>query len=241
MRRALCLAALLGLLSPAGHAETACPDVAPPALRLPVTQAAWTRHEPIVVVALGSSSTAGAAATDPAHSYPAILQAELARLLPGAHVAVLNRGIGGEDATEQIARLGRDAIAARPHLVIWQVGANGALRDADPAAFRATVSAGVRRLHQAGIDVVLMDNQRAPRILAKPNRLAIEAALVQAARETGAGLFSRGALMDAWAQAGTAPAELLAHDNLHHNNRGYRCIGETLARGIAAAMSQTAK
>ena len=52
------------------------------------------------------------------------------------HIAVLNRGIGGQDAPEELARLQADVIAVRPQLVIWQVGANGAMRNADPAEFR---------------------------------------------------------------------------------------------------------
>ena len=37
---------------------------------------------------------------------------------------------------EELARLDNDVLAVRPQLVIWQAGANGALRDTSPAAFR---------------------------------------------------------------------------------------------------------
>ena len=94
-------------------------------------------------MALGSSSTQGARASDLAHSYPAVLQHALSAGRPDAHIAVINRGIGGQDAAEELARLDADVLAVRPQLVIWQVGANGALRNADPAAFRAMVSSGV--------------------------------------------------------------------------------------------------
>ena len=114
-------------------------------------------------MAFGSSSTRGAMASDPAHSYPAGLQQALSAGLPEAHIAVINRGIDGQDAAEELARLDADVLAVRPQLVIWQVGANGALRNADPAVFRAMVTTGVRRLQAGGADAVLMDNQQSPR------------------------------------------------------------------------------
>ena len=109
-------------------------------------------------------------ASDPAHSYPAVLQQALSAGLPEAHIAVINRGIGGQDAAEELARLDADVLAVRPQLVIWQVGANGALRNVDPAVFRAMVTTGVRRLQAAGADVILMDNQQSPRAAGEGRR-----------------------------------------------------------------------
>ena len=68
--------------------------------------------------------------------------------MPRLHIAVLNRGIGGQDAPEELARLQADVIAARPQLVIWQVGANGALRSTDPTQFRRLITEGVASYRQ---------------------------------------------------------------------------------------------
>ena len=43
-------------------------------------------------------------ATNLAHSYPAILPVPLGRPAD-SHVAVINRGIGGQDAAEELARM----------------------------------------------------------------------------------------------------------------------------------------
>src|SRR5271167_2543280 len=152
----VCCAGLL--LTPAsGHAGSVCPtDPAMDPLHLPHLRAAIEGRTEGLIVALGSSSTEGVMASDRAHSYPAVLQSTLNKALPGAHFAVLNRGIGGQDAPEELARLDTDVIAVRPQLVIWQVGANGAMRHADPAVFHRTVEEGVNRLIAAGIDVILM-------------------------------------------------------------------------------------
>ena len=122
------------------------------ALHLPHLREALAARTEGLIVALGSSSTEGVMASDMAHSYPAMLQAALNEALPGAHIAVINRGVGGQDAPEELGRLETDVIAVRPQLVIWQVGANGAMRHADPVAFHHMVSEGVAQLRKAGIE-----------------------------------------------------------------------------------------
>ena len=242
-RTARCAVLACGLLLAAvGHsmAAPACPaePVVPP-IALPHLRSAINHGIEAVVVALGSSSTQGVMASDLAHSYPALLQQMLSVGLPEAHVAVLNRGIGGQDAAEELARLDVDVIALRPQVVIWQVGANGALRNADPAVFRDMVTGGVRRLEAAGIDVVLMDNQQAPRLLASPDEPLLDRALAQVATDTGATLFSRRALMRSWQNDGERLAEFIATDGLHHNDRGYRCVAQALTRAILAGLAPT--
>ncbi len=176
-------------------------------------------------------------ASDIAHTYPAILQSALNRALPSAQFAVINRGIGGQDAPEELARLDTDAIAVHPQLVIWQVGANGAMRHADPSEFHRMVEEGVDRLIKAGIDVILMDNQRSPRVLAAVDHIILEDSLAEVAQETGVNIFSRSRLMDFWSDEGAKPGMFIASDGLHHNDLGYLCITQSLARQIVTAVS----
>jgi lysophospholipase L1-like esterase len=213
-------------------AEGLCPATPVAAIALPHLRAALDNGDEGIVVALGSSSTQGSAATDIAHSYPAVLQAALGAGLPRGHVAIINRGIGGQDAAEELARLDTDVLAIRPQLVIWQVGANGALRAADPAQFRRMVLQGVRRMQAAGADVILMDNQRSPRLLATASEPVFDEILADVAAETKASLFSRRSLMLAWANAGAPAALFIAADGMHHNDRGYHCVAQSLARAI---------
>jgi acyl-CoA thioesterase-1 len=222
-------------------AAPACPATpSMTAMKLPHLLSAVSHGLEGVIVALGSSSTQGVMASDPAHSYPAVLQQSLMTSLPEAHIAVVNRGIGGQDATEELARLDPDVIAIRPQLVIWQVGANGALRNADPSVFHSTVAAGVRRLQAAGADVILMDNQQSPALLAKASEAEFDHQLAEVARDTGAALFSRRALMRAWSHEGAPPVQFIASDGLHHNDHGYRCVALNLAQTIAAALTPAA-
>ena len=205
---------------------------------MPHLRAALQGDREGLIVALGSSSTEGVAASGSARTYPAVLQAELSAELPHWHVAVLNRGVGGQDAPEELARMEADVVAVRPQLVIWQVGANSALRDADPSLFRHVVVAGVNKLRNAHADVVLMDNQRAPRILNAPRHLVIDQALADIAAETGASLFPRSTLMDAWRRDGRPYELFISRDGLHHNDLGYHCIATALAAEIKASLGR---
>ena len=209
-----------------------CPRSHAPALDLPAVKQALRSNAEITIVALGSSSTQGWHSTDIAHSYPAILQAELQSALPASHVAVINRGVGGQDAIEMVPRLTADALAVRPSLVIWQLGANAAMRRGDPNVFRDLVSQGVATLQAGKVDVVLMDNQRSPRVLAAPDRAAFDQALADVAARSGAGLFSRGVLMDQWQAEGHPYGEFVSEDGVHHNDHGYRCMAKALAGSI---------
>ncbi len=246
MRRSLFAACVLAaarvpMSAPPAHAATdpACPPAPDlPIPQVPHTRAALATNQPILIVAIGSSSTRGWMATDISHSYPALLQKLLNEQVPKASIAVINRGIGGQDAPEELARLDSDVLAIKPQLVIWQVGANGAVRDASPAGFKKLVQEGITKLKAAGADVILMDNQRSPKILASPDHVLIEQALRDVAGAAGVNLFSRGSLMDQWAQAGAPDDDFIATDGMHMNNRGYACLAEALARTIGTALRQ---
>ena len=226
------LAALISSVAAAGARAQECPSAPPQPSVLPHTGAAVATNQPVVVVAFGSSSTEGWMATDVAHSYPALLQEQLNAALPRADFAVINRGIGGQDAAEELPRISLDVVAARPQLVIWQVGANGALRAVSPELFRHLVEAGVKLLKTAGEDVILMDNQRSPRLLAAPGNDQMDQTLASVAQEMHVSLFSRGRLMDAWKQGGAGYEEFVSPDGLHLNDRGYTCVARALAASI---------
>src|SRR3954468_13347489 len=75
-------------------------------------------HQAVKIVAIGSSSTAGAGASSPAASYPARLEADLKERFPGADITVINHGVNGEIASDMIARFDTDVIAEKPDLVL---------------------------------------------------------------------------------------------------------------------------
>ena len=234
MRRLLPLLGTLCLLAGAalGAEPPDCPSIKAAPIALPRLRDALLGNNEITVVALGSSSTQGVRASTIANSYPARLQAELTTALPNAHIAVINRGIGGEDVTEELARLERDVVGVRPTVVVWQVGANGAMRHMQPELFARLLTNGIKRLQQGRVDVVLMDNQRARNVMASPEASHIEHMMADIAKATGVELFARGALMDRWRDAGSPYETFMSDDGVHHNDLGYRCMAAALAQSV---------
>ncbi len=197
------------------------------------------RGDAVTIVALGSSSTAGAGASAPALAYPTRLEAELRQRFPGAAITVLNRGVNGEEALEMLARLDRDVIDARPDLVLWQVGTNAVLRDRPIEEQAPLIHAGLIRLKQAGIDVVLIDPQFAPMVLAHPAYERMLTIIATAAKQDDVDLFRRFTAMRYWRYGRQLSFEtFLAPDGLHMNDWSYGCLARLLAGDIAEAATR---
>src|SRR3954468_9321232 len=73
----------------------------------------------ITIVAIGSSSTAGAGASSPDKSYPSRLQVELSNEFPRQQFKVINRGVNGEEVGDMLRRLETSVVAEKPDLVLW--------------------------------------------------------------------------------------------------------------------------
>lgn len=237
---------LAGGLCPAAALADPVDCAAPPALTaiarsLDRSAERIETGKPLLIVAVGSSSTAGTGATGSEASYPSRLQAELRRRLPGVDLTVLNRGRGGEDAGEELARLDRDVVAAHPDLVIWQIGTNAVLRRDDLAADSELMQRGVEMLKRDGIDVVLMDLQFAPRVLNRPAYPAMEQLIADTAEHDSVGLFHRFEVMRFWQTAGRFAGGMTGADGLHMNDASYGCLAASLADGLAANWAAHAK
>jgi lysophospholipase L1-like esterase len=184
--------------------------------------------KPIKIVAIGSSSTAGAGASSPDKSYPSRLEAELKARLPGLPVTVLNKGIGGEEAQQMAARFDADVLEEAPDLVLWQVGSNSVLRDHPTPG--ETIRQGVERLKASGAEVILMNAQYAPKILAKPDAERAVDVITATARDTEVGLFNRFVAMRYWRETEQLPFDqFVTGDGLHMNDWGYACVAKLLA------------
>jgi acyl-CoA thioesterase-1 len=241
----LALVAALAVAAGAANAGDSAPQsaragcAAPPALMViapaEARVAARIDHrERLTIVAVGSSSTSGVGASAPGLSYPSRLEAALKDRFPGIDVRVINRGKGGEDVSEELARLDRDVIAEHPELVIWQVGTNAVLRRDDLTADRELIERGVAQLKGSGSDVVLMDLQYAPRVLARPAYAEMERLIATIAERDRVGLFRRFDIMRDWQAAQQADApQMIGPDGLHMTDRSYGCLADQLAEGLA--------
>jgi lysophospholipase L1-like esterase len=160
------------------------------------------------VVAIGSSSTAG---RGDIAAYPGRLLSFLQKEYPKADVAMVNKGIGGQEAPIELQRFDTDVIPEKPDLVIWQVGTNAIWQSPDmnppPPSFEETTAAirdGLAKLRkETQADVILMDLQYVPAVLTpakKDKAIAMVDAIGQLAREAGVNVFRRFAFMRAMYQ-----------------------------------------
>jgi lysophospholipase L1-like esterase len=195
----------------------------------------------IKIVAIGSSSTAGAGASSPDASYPSQLETELTKHFRWQDTTVLNRGVNGEEAPDMLARFDSDVIAERPDLVIWQTGTNSVLRDhpLDPKA--TVIHEGLARLKAIHADVILVDPQYAPKVIAKPEADGMVAQIAAIAKELSVDLFHRFALMRRWYQADHLPFEtFVSPDGVHMNDWSYACFADRLGSAIEEAATRPA-
>ena len=189
---------------------------------------------PLIIVAMGSSSTLGVGASAPSMSYPSRLEGELRDRFPGLEIRVLNRGIGGQDVGEELNRLDRDVVAEHPDLVIWQVGTNAVLRRDDLAADEQLIRRGVSSMKEDGIDIVLMDLQYARRVLARPAWGEMERVIGEIAHSNHVGLFRRFEIMQEWDHTQQlAPAAMIGPDGLHMTDASYGCLASQLGEALA--------
>ena len=196
--------------------------------------------QPLTIVAIGSSSTAGAGASSPAMSYPSRLAVELQAMYPRLSITVSNRGVNGEESRDMLARFDRDVFAQNPDLVLWQVGSNSVLRDRPLDVANTSLRDGLKRLRAAGPDVVLINPQYAPKVITKHDVDGMVDLIHVTAKETNVDLFERFAVMRYWRLTEDIPfSAFLSPDELHMNDWSYGCIAKLLAGAIHEAAGRS--
>ena len=161
---------------------------------------------------------------------------ELAQRFQTQPITVLNRGISGERAVDMLARFDESVSAERPDLVLWQVGTNAVLRGYEHSKSIFLIRDGIRRMKAIGADVVLIDPQFAPKVIAKPEIEDMVDLISSAAAQEKVGVFHRFALMRHWHDIDGMPFEaFLSPDGLHMNDWSYNCFAKALADAIADA------
>ncbi len=194
----------------------------------------------LTILAVGSSSIEGVGASAPERGYVPLVEAGLRERFPGARIALVNRGIGGETTADTVNRLQTEIDAARPDLVIWQLGTNDMLRDLTVARVVSDFERGRDILDAAGVDVILIDPQRLPEDTRNPGFRGRNALLAGVsgtiawlgARE-GYAVDPRFGPMSGWAGlegGGVGP------DDLHLNDAGYACWAANTVAGLSGAL-----
>ena len=199
----------------------------------------------VKIVAIGSSSTAGEGKIVP---YSCRLEMALRGRFHGRMIDVLNRGVGGQEALDELSRFDPDVIDEAPALVIWQVGTNAVFRlgqySFDDVA--VAIAAGLERLSSLPMDVVLMDLQYTTAIVG-PDKIKQAEDMVSrisaAAENAHVNVFRRFALMRRWVEDNIPIANLVDPtdpDQLHMSDWATNCVTQALDSAIKGAPQLTA-
>jgi lysophospholipase L1-like esterase len=237
-RAAAALVPFLVLLAAAPAAAAPGDCSAPPELvqddvRLDATAARMANGEALKIVALGGGSTAGAAAGDPAKTWPAQLEQALRQRHPGLAVTVVNKGVARQTAQEMLDRMDVDVLAERPQLVLWEVGIADAVGAVEVADFAHALQAGLEILSARNIDAMLIDMQFGRGAAAVINYEPYRDALRQAADVGDAYFFPRWELMRYWSEEGVFDFENVPkRERAQHVARVYACLAARMADAI---------
>ncbi len=174
------------------------------------------------ILAFGDSLTAGLGLPED-QAFPARLEACLRA--EGMLVHVVNAGNSGDTTTDGLARLDW-ALAAKPDIMILELGANDALRGIDPKIVRTNLDAMIAKIQASG-GKLLLAGMRAPPNWGEEYQHEFDRIYPELARARGVTLypfFLEGVAMD---------PQLNQADGLHPNARGVAVVVDRIAPYVA--------
>lgn len=235
---ALAMVPLLFAVRPAAAQEQEKECTAPAELvqddpKLPLLAARIHQHKPVKIVAIGGSSTAGAAAQSPLQSYPERLEDALSQRFPGVEITVVNKGVPRQTAQEMVDRFATDVIAEEPALAIWETGTTDAVRGIDIDAFTETLEAGIAALRAHDIEIMLVDMQYSRRTASIIGFERYLSTMYRIADVDDVYLFKRFDIMKFWSDNGTFNFEdVQKSDRARLAAEVYDCLARRIAEAI---------
>jgi lysophospholipase L1-like esterase len=193
-----------------------------------------TGKEPVRIVCIGDSITGVYYHTGSLRAYPEMLEIALHKLYPKAQVTVRNAGISGDTTQGALARLDRDVLAHKPHLVTVMFGMNDLVR-IPLADFQKNLKTISTRCREAGAEVLLCTQNSVVETAARPgNKLAEYTEAIRAvAKEESLGVADCHARYEAVRSANPQEWSLLLSDPIHPNMDGHKVFASTIAEAIS--------
>lgn len=197
--------------------------------------------EPVRIVCFGDSITGTYYHSGNRRAWPEMLTVALSRLYPKADVKVVNAGVSGNTSAQGLARMEKDVLVHKPHLVVVMFGMNdlayGAVsQEADAsrkAAFTNTLNTMVERCRAAHAEVMLCtQNPVYPEALPArpPARVGEFAGLIrQTGQELGVPVVDIFAEWDALKVSDIRAWRLLMSETIHPSMAGHKRMAERVA------------
>ena len=167
--------------------------------------------------------------------YPARLESELKRRLPGHEINTTVLSLPGEAAPAMVAPLTLAVEKQRPALVVWQTGTVDAMRSLDLESFGAALQAGIAEVQRLGADIVIMDMQYSMHTAQLIDFAPYVSYMSWLAQSSDVFHFPRYDIMRYWVEDGRVD---FADESSRAKQRAYefvhQCIGQLLAQSVAA-------
>jgi len=120
--------------------------------------------------------------------------------------------------------------------VLWQIGTNSVIRDHKLTAHDSSIREGLKKIRAIGADIVLIDPQFAPKVIAKPEAGPMVELIATTAKREDVDLFRRFDVMKRWSEVDHMAFEtFVSPDGLHMNDWSYACMAKGLGLAIAEA------
>ena len=191
-------------------------------------------REPVRIVCIGDSITGVYYHTGSQRAYPEMLEIALHKLYTKAPLTVRNAGKSGDTTKGALARLERDVLAHRPHLVTVMFGMNDLVRIPLPE-FQRNLKEICARCRKAGAEVLLCTQNSVVETPARPGAKLAE--FTQAIREVGMeeslGVVDCHALYESVRAKDPLEWTLLHSDEIHPNMDGHKVFASAIARAIS--------
>ena len=194
---------------------------------LTLTGAVASNPVPRTIVAFGDSYFSGYG-MQPGQSFPA--QLERALRARGQNARVINAGVPGETIEDGLRRL--DAtLAAKPDLIILELGANDGEQGLDPAISRANLDSMVARIREAHVRVLICGAE-APEEFGETYRASFNPIFPTIAAKHQVPLYPF--ILDGVARN----ADLIQDDGEHPNVKGVRVMVDRMLPAVERSINQ---
>lgn len=193
-----------------------------------------TGGEPARIVCIGDSITGVYYHTGGLRAYPEMLEIALRKLYPQAQLTVRNAGISGDTTKGALARLDRDVLSHKPHLVTVMFGMND-LVGTPLAEFQKNLKEICARCRQAGAEVLLCTQNSVVETPARSGSKLAE--FTQAIRDVGIAesveVADCYAVYESVRSKDTVEWSLLLSDPIHPNMDGHKVFASAIAQAIS--------
>ncbi len=189
-------------------------------------------EQPVKIVCIGDSITGVYYHTGGRRAYPEIIEVALKRAYPKAKVHVVNAGISGNTLPQGLARLQKDVLDHKPHLVTIMYGMNDMTRFS-LEDFKKNLSQMIDRCRKAGAEVLLctqnsiIDGGRTNKKLAEYTQ-----AIHEVGKDQKSPVADCHAAYKAIRARDAREWSLLLSDEIHPNMDGHKLFARAICRSI---------